>query len=211
LKDPAFAKFLVIANSAVPAALLGWDAYYNQLGPDRINAAEHTTGKLTLIFLFLTLAITPARKITGWNGFSHFRRILGLYAYFYACLHFGIYLTFDKSFNVASFIWDALHKPFILLGMVALTLLTPLALTSTNGAIKRMGAARWKRLHRLVYEASIAGVLHFYLALKRDVRQPLEFAAVLAVLLGFRLVEDLLKKKPAASRIVSATNDNTSG
>jgi methionine sulfoxide reductase heme-binding subunit len=207
LKDPAFAKFLVLINSAAPAALLGWDAYSNQLGPDPINSAEHTTGKLTLIFLLLTLSITPARKLTGWNGFSHFRRMLGLFAYFYAGLHFSIYFTFDKSFSVAGVIWDTFHKPFIFIGMLALLALTPLALTSTNGAIKRMGAAKWKQLHRLVYEASIAGVIHFYLTVKKDVRQPLAFAAVLAVLLGYRILAGLVKKKPSVLLVSGGKND----
>jgi DMSO/TMAO reductase YedYZ heme-binding membrane subunit len=190
MKDPAFAKFVLLINGAVPLALLCWDAYWNQLGPDRISAALHTTGTLALIFLMLSLAITPVRKFSGWNWLSHFRRMLGLYAFFYGSLHFLIYFTFDRSLSIASVIADTVRRPFILFGMACLLLMIPLAITSTNGMIKRLGAPKWKRLHQLVYVAAIAGVLHYEWLVKADHRIPNAFAALLAVLFAYRLLVD---------------------
>jgi sulfoxide reductase heme-binding subunit YedZ len=206
MKDPAFAKFVLLVNGAVPLALLCWDAYFNQLGPDRVAAALHTTGMLALIFLMLSLAITPLRKLTGYNWLSHFRRSLGLYAFFYGSLHFIIYFVFDRSLDIASVIRDTLRRPFILLGMTCLLLMVPLAITSTNGMIKRLGAAKWKRLHQLVYICGIAGVLHYYRLAKADHLLPDAFGVVLALLFIYRLVVDRvswLKKGRVMGRLGS--------
>jgi sulfoxide reductase heme-binding subunit YedZ len=138
--------------------------------------------------------------LTGWNYFSHFRRMLGLYAFFYGLLHLTTYLAFDRGFNLLSVASDTAKRPFILAGMTALFLMIPLAVTSTNGAIKRMGAARWKRLHSLVYPAAIAAVLHYYLLVKADVRLPIAFAISLGFLLAYRAVANRLatvRRKPS--------------
>jgi sulfoxide reductase heme-binding subunit YedZ len=195
LKDPQFAKLVVFINSLLPGVLLGWDAYQRQIGPNPIEYALDTTGLTALVFIMLTLSVTPLRKLTGWNFLSHFRRMLGLFAFFYGSVHFLIYFGFDKSFSIHDVIAESIYKPFIMFGMAALLMMIPLAATSTNGIIKSMGAARWKKLHRLVYYIAIAGVLHFYLKVKADHRVPLMYAGVLAVLLGYRGITDAMKRK----------------
>ena len=161
MKDPRFAKFTVLVNGLVPAAMLIWDAWQHQLGVDPVTRAIHVTGLTALTFLVLTLAVTPVRKISGWNWLSHFRRMLGLFAFFYALAHFSIYFGLERQFSVSAVIRDALQNNFILFGMTALLLMVPLALTSTNASIKRLGAARWKRIHQLVYISAIAAVTHY--------------------------------------------------
>lgn len=201
MKDPRFAKFVLFVNGLVPLSLLGWDAYWHRLGADPIKFALHTTGMLALIFLILSLTITPARKLSGRNWLSHFRRMLGLFAFFYATLHFSIYFIFDQSRSLASVVKDTAEHRFILFGMTALLSMAPLAITSTNGMIKRLGSLRWKRLHRLAYVAGIAGVIHYYCVGKVVSLQALAFIGVLAVLLGYRLVGNRipsLRKKPIA-------------
>ena len=206
MKDPGFAKFVVLVNGSVPLAILCWDAYWHQLGANPVTFALRTTGMLALVFLTLSLSVTPLRKISGWNYFSNFRRMLGLYAFFYGCLHLLTYFAFDRSLDLGSTVNDVIKRPFILVGMTALLLMVPLALTSTNAMIKRLGAARWKRLHRLAYVSAIAGVLHYYLLVKADIRQPVAFACVLAILLGYRVVGDRIpsfrKKAPAVRMAV---------
>jgi len=163
------------------------DAARHQLGADPVNSATHTTGTLSLIFLMLTLAITPLRKITGWNFFSHFRRMLGLFAYFYLLVHLSLYIGFYQGFDFTRIFWDVVYRRFILFGMAAFVMLTPLAITSTNGMIKRLGAKRWKKLHELIYFAAIAGVIHYWMLVKADLSRPKAFAGVLTLLLGFRV------------------------
>jgi DMSO/TMAO reductase YedYZ heme-binding membrane subunit len=193
MKDARFDKFVVLVNGLVPLAMLGWDAYWHHLGANPIEFAIRTTGMMALIFLLLTLAVTPARKILDWNYFSHFRRMLGLFAFFYGSMHFLIYLGFYQSFSVPAVIADTARRPFILFGMTALFLMTPLAVTSTNGMIRRLGAARWKKLHRLIYISAASGVTHYWLLVKADTRKPLALAAVLGTLLLFRL---MVRKPP---------------
>lgn len=188
-QDPAFAKLVVFVNASVPLALLCWDAYWHQLGSNPVNFAIRTTGMLTLVFLLLSLAVTPARKISGWNFLSHFRRMLGLYAFFYCLLHLSTYFVFDRSLDFAGVVSDVAKRPFILVGMTGFLLMVPLAATSTNGMIKRLGGARWKKLHRLVYPAAIAGCVHYYMLVKADVRQPVAFMVALGLLLAYRILE----------------------
>jgi DMSO/TMAO reductase YedYZ heme-binding membrane subunit len=201
MKDPRFPKSVVVINSLVPLALLLWDAYYHHLGTNPVEYAIRTTGMLALIFLILCLTVTPLRKITGKNWLSHFRKMLGLFAFFYACLHLSTYFWLDRSLSIASVIQDTRSRPFILIGMTALLLMVPLALTSTNGMIKRMGSKNWKRLHTLVYPSAIAGVAHYYMLVKADTRKPIAFAVTLGILLGYRLLADRLPflkaRKPA--------------
>lgn len=195
--DLRFARLLVLVNCAVPLTLLGWDAWHHQLGANPVKFAILTTGLMALIFLLLTLAVTPLRKITGLNWLISFRRMLGLYAFFYACAHFLIFFSFDRSFSVSSTLSEMVKRKYLIVGSTALLVMVPLAVTSTNAMIKRLGGKRWRALHRLAYVAAIAGVVHYYMQVKKDVRQPLAFAAVLAILLGYRLVVYWQQRKPA--------------
>jgi DMSO/TMAO reductase YedYZ heme-binding membrane subunit len=196
MRDPRFAKLVVFVNSAVPLTMLAWDALHDNLGANPVEFAIRTTGMLTLIFLLLTLTVTPIRKLTGWNWLSHFRRMLGLYAFFYGCLHFLTYFGFYQSFNVKNVLADTIKRWFILFGMTALLMMVPLAITSTNGMIKRMGAKRWKQLHWLIYPAAIAGVLHYYLLVKADTTIPALFGVVLGLLLWQRVSGKSTLKSP---------------
>jgi len=195
--DLRFAKLLVLVNCAVPAALLGWDAWHHQLGANPVNFAILTTGILALTFLLLTLAVTPLRKITGLNWIIFSRRTLGLYAFFYASLHFLIFFFQDRQGSISSTLSEMIKRKYLIVGGIALLVMVPLAVTSTNAMIKRLGGKRWRALHRLAYVAAIAGVIHYYMQVKADVRQPLAFAAVLTVLLGWRVMEYFRRPKPA--------------
>jgi sulfoxide reductase heme-binding subunit YedZ len=195
--DLRFAKLLVLVNCAVPATLLAWDAWHHQLGANPVNFAILTTGLMALIFLLLTLLVTPLRKISGWNWIIFSRRTLGLYAFFYALLHFLIFFFKDRQGSISSTWNEMLQRNYLIVGSIGLLVMVPLAVTSTNAMIKRLGGKRWRALHRLAYVAAIAGVIHYYMQVKKDVRQPLAFAAVLAVLLGYRLVVYWRQRKPA--------------
>jgi len=199
-----FAKLLVLVNAAVPATLLGWDAYHHRLGANPVNFAILTTGMSALTFLLLTLAVTPLRKITGLNWIIFSRRTLGLYAFFYASLHFLIFFIFDRSLSISSTLSEMVKRKYLLVGITGLLVMAPLAITSSNAMIKRLGGKRWRALHRLAYVAAIAGVLHYYMQVKADVRRPLAFAAALAILLGYRLIvySRRPKLKPAATTAV---------
>src|SRR5208282_3308906 len=194
--DIRFAKLLVLVNAGVPLVLLGWDALHHKLGANPVNFAILTTGMLALVFLMLTMLVTPLRKITGWNWLIFSRRTLGLYAFFYATLHFLIFFSLDRSFSVSSTLSEMGKRKYLLVGITGLLAMAPLALTSTNAMIKRLGGKRWRALHRLAYVAAIAGVIHYYMQVKADVRQPLAFAAVLAILFGYRLMVYWRRPKP---------------
>jgi sulfoxide reductase heme-binding subunit YedZ len=142
---------------------------------------------LTLIFLMLSLAVTPLRKITGWNWLGMNRRVLGLYAFFYGALHFMTYVWFDRFFNFKSVGGDVVQRPFIAVGFACFLIMIPLAVTSTNKMVKRLGGKRWNRLHKTVYVAGMLGALHYWMLVKSDTRLPLTFAFVLALLLGYRI------------------------
>jgi len=204
--DIRFIKLLILVNGLVPLALLMWDQGHHQLGANPQNFLILTTGMMTLIFLVLTMAVTPLRKITGLNWLIQFRRMLGLFAFFYGCLHFLCFFSLDRGFSVSSTLTEMLKRKYLILGSTALLVMVPLAITSTNGMIKRLGGKRWRALHRLAYVAAIAGVIHYYMQVKADTRQPLVFAAVLAVLLGYRLVVHLRQRKPPAPAPTAKTN-----
>ena len=191
-----FPKLVIFINSLVPLALLLWDVYRKQVGPNPLDFATKTTGMLTLIFLSLTVAVTPLRKIFGINSLVKYRRMLGLFAFFYGSLHLLTYVWFDRLFNLKSVGQDVVRRPFILIGMTAFLLMVPLAITSTNKMVKRLGGKRWARLHRLVYVAAIAGVVHFWMLVKSDTRLPLTFAFVVLFLLGYRLLAKYLPAPP---------------
>ena len=202
MKDARFSKFVLFTNALVPLAMLLWDLYQKRVGANPLEFMTRTTGMLTLIFLTITLAVTPLRQITGLNWLVKFRRMLGLFAFFYGFLHLLTYIWFDRYFNLKSIPGDVATRPFIALGMLAFFLMVPLAITSTNKMIKRLGGKRWKRLHKLIYAASIAGALHFWLLVKSDARLPLTFAFVVLLLLAHRL---FVKFYPPGNPVPGAT------
>ncbi len=186
MKDTRFAKLVLFINSLVPLTLLLWDVYHHRVGANPLEFVTRTTGMLTLVFLLITLAVTPARKLSGLNWLVKFRRMLGLFAFFYGFLHLMTYVWFDRFFNLKSAAQDILARPFIAVGMTAFFLMIPLAITSTNKWVKRLGGKRWSRLHKVVYLSGIGGALHYWMLVKSDTRLPLTFAFVVALLLGFR-------------------------
>lgn len=187
MNDVKFNKIVIFINSLVPLALLVWDAVRGNLGANPVEFFLRTSGVLTLVFLLVSLAITPLRKYTGWNGLVKFRRMLGLYAFFYGFLHFTAYIGFDRSFSLSSAIGDIWQRPFIAVGIASFFLMIPLAVTSTNRMIKRLGGKNWQKLHRLSYLIAIGGVVHFYMIVKSDLTYPILFGLILAGLLGYRI------------------------
>jgi sulfoxide reductase heme-binding subunit YedZ len=197
-----FPKLVLFVNSLIPITLLLWDVYHKRVGPNPLEFATRTTGMLTLVFLCLALAVTPLRKIFSLNSLVNFRRMLGLFAFFYGALHLLTYVWFDRSFKLLSVGDDVVRRPFILAGMTAFVLMVPLAITSTNKMVKRIGGKRWASLHRLVYLAAIAAVVHFWMLVKSDTRLPLTFAFIVFFLLGYRL---LVKYSPPAAPTASTS------
>lgn len=193
MKDIKFAKVVVFVNAAVPLVLLGWDAYYHRLGANPLEYFTHTTGTLTLVFLLLTLAVTPLRKALGLPWMVKLRRMVGLYAFFYGFLHLTAYMWFDKSFNFGAVAEDVWKRRFILVGMFSFFLMIPLAITSTNAMVRRLGGKRWNLLHRLVYLSAAGGVVHYWLLVKADTRIPIGFGIALAVLLLARFLLKYLR------------------
>ncbi|MEJ7599767.1 MAG: ferric reductase-like transmembrane domain-containing protein [Kofleriaceae bacterium] len=186
--DAKFAKRLVLLNGLVPALVLVWDAYRGQLGVNEVNYAIRTTGLVGLIFLTLSLAITPLRRLTGWSMLIAVRRNLGLYGFFYILVHFVIFFVFDRGLSITSTLDEIYERVYLWFGFGALVMMIPLAVTSTDAMLSRLGAKRWKLLHRLNYPIVIAGVLHFYLLVKADVTRPVAFAVIVGALLGYRAV-----------------------
>src|SRR6266487_3494508 len=169
---------------AHPSDMSTWGA---GLGANPIEAMEHGFGDWTLRFLLITLSITPLRKLLRVPSLIKFRRMFGLFAFFYGCAHFTVYLWLDKFFNLHEILLDVGKRKYITVGFTGFVLLIPLAITSTAGWIRRLGGKRWLALHRLIYAAAIAGVIHYLWLVKADIRKPLEYGAVLAVLLGYRV------------------------
>jgi sulfoxide reductase heme-binding subunit YedZ len=188
MKDTRFSKFVLFINALVPLGLMLWDVYHKRVGANPLEFVTRTTGMLTLVFLMLTLAVTPVRRITRLNWLVKFRRMLGLFAFFYGFLHLLTYIWFDRYFNLRSVPADVASRPFIAIGMTAFILMVPLAITSTNKMVKRVGGKRWNRLHKLIYVAGVAGVVHFWMLVKSDTRLPVTFGFVLLLLLAFRVM-----------------------
>jgi ferredoxin-NADP reductase/DMSO/TMAO reductase YedYZ heme-binding membrane subunit len=188
LLETRFSKRLVIVNGLVPAGLLVWDAYHHQLGVNEVNFAIRSTGLVGLILITLSLLVTPVRRLTGWNRLIGVRRNLGVLGFCYLATHFAIFFLLDRQASVASTLTEIVKRRYLWFGTGALVLMTALAITSTDGMVTRLGARRWKRLHRLTYVIAIAAVLHYYMLVKSDVRIPLAFAAVIGVLLLYRVV-----------------------
>jgi len=197
MKDTRFAKVLIFINCLIPLALLLWDTYRKQVGANPLEFVTRTTGMLTIVFLLLSLTVTPLRRITGANWLVKFRRMLGLYAFFYGFLHLMTYVSFDRFFKLKTIPADVAQRPFIAVGMFTFFLMVPLAVTSTNRMVKRIGGKRWNRLHKLTYLAGVGGVLHYWMLVKSDTRIPLTFGFVLLVLLGYRLVMKYVPAKRA--------------
>ena len=180
-------KVLVFFLCLGPLGYLGWRAYHGRLTANPIEYITHYTGDYILIFLILTLSITPARKLLGLPQLIRFRRMLGLFAFFYACLHFLTYIVLDQFFDFAAMLDDVAKRKYITVGFTGFVLLVPLAITSSAGWIRRLGGKRWQQLHRLVYITAAAGVIHFYWLVKSDITRPVRYGAVVAFLLIFRL------------------------
>ena len=193
------AKPLVFVLCLTPLMWLGWQAFAGGLGANPIEATNRFLGDWGLRFLLISLAVTPLKAVLGLPVLMRFRRMLGLYAFFYVTLHLSSYIGLDQFFAWGEIWADIVKRNYITIGMTAFALLVPLALTSTKGMIKRLGGPRWKKLHMLVYPAAILGVFHFFMMVKADIREPLIYAAVLAVLLGYRLVARARRRPPRRS------------
>ena len=190
------AKPVLFLLALGPALWLTFRAFTGRLGANPVEDMLLTTGLWAFRFLLISLAITPIRRLTGWNRVIQFRRMLGLFAFFYAAVHLSIYLVFDQGLDIKFILADVAKRRFITAGMVAFLLLVPLAVTSTKGWIRRLGR-RWQMLHRLVYVSAAAAALHFIWKVKVVIGEPVYYAAILAVLLGFRLFWRLRTKTPA--------------
>jgi sulfoxide reductase heme-binding subunit YedZ len=198
-----WSKVIVFLLSLVPTGLLIAKAINGRLGANPIERITHETGDWILIFLVLTLAITPARKLTGLSDLIRFRKMLGLFAFYYGMLHFSTYMVLDKFFDFHDIWTDIAKRLYITVGFTALVLMIPLAITSTTGMIRRLGGKRWQQLHRLVYITAILGVIHYYWLVKSNITKPVFYGSLFAILLGYRLIvklKDKHKKARAQSR-----------
>jgi methionine sulfoxide reductase heme-binding subunit len=193
-------KVLVFAVCLIPLLNLGWRAWKQDLTANPIEYITHTTGDWTIRFLMITLAVTPLRMLFHLPQLVRFRRMFGLFAFFYVSLHFTTWFCLDKWFDFREMGKDILKRPFITIGMAALLMLIPLAVTSTDGWVRRLGYKRWQKLHRLVYLIALAGVIHYYWLVKSDVRLPLLYGAIWATLMLYRLAEWMKQRsrRPAA-------------
>ena len=196
ISTPTTLRFQQVLNPAaialclVPLGQLLYNAFTDNLGVNPIEAITRFTGSWTLIFLLLTLSVTPARRLSGYNGLIKLRRTFGLFAFFYAALHFLTYLVLDHFFDFHTVTQDIVKRPYITVGFLSFIVMIPLAITSTAAMIRRLGK-RWQQLHTLAYVAAIGGVIHFYWLVKADIRRPLQYGAVLGLLLGYRLITKL--------------------
>ncbi len=187
IKSFVWIKVLVFALALIPAARLVVGLFTGGLGANPVEHITHTTGTFALVFLMITLAVTPLRRLTGYASLIRLRRMLGLFAFFYTCVHLSTFVVLDHFFDPAAILQDVFKRPYITAGTVGFLLMAPLAATSTAGWIRRLGGRRWQQLHRLVYFSAIAGVVHFLWLVKADLQEPLIYAGVLAVLLGYRI------------------------
>jgi methionine sulfoxide reductase heme-binding subunit len=199
-------KVVIFLACLGPLAVLTWKAFHQLLGANPVDVITRSTGKWTLIFLLLTLAITPARRLLRTPWLIRFRRMLGLFAFFYGSLHLMTYVWLDQFFNLQSMLHDIAKRKFITAGMTAFALMVPLALTSTAGWIRRMGGKRWQKLHRLIYFSAAVGVIHFLWLVKADRSRPIAYGSVLLALLLFRVATWMLgrmRARPARPMITS--------
>ncbi len=206
-----WSKRAVFLLCLVPFGVLVWKALTGNLGPNPVETLQHTTGDWTLRFLVITLCITPFRKLLKVPDLIRFRRLLGLFAFFYACLHFLVYLGPDQNFSLAAMGKDVYKRPFITVGFTAFVLLIPLALTSTAGWIRRLGGRRWQMLHRLIYISAACGVIHYYWLVKSAVLRPLAYGAIVAVLLLWRLGDWLIRRGRSISAAAETRRASVNG
>ena len=204
MTNARFARLVVWVNGAVPGAILVWDAFHGQLGANPVNFAIRTTGLLALIFLIGSLTISPLRQITRFDALIPHRRILGLYAAFYAFAHFGIFFWWDREHDIPSTWHEIVQRKYIWFGMTALVIFIPMAITSTSGMVQRLGPKAWKWLHRLVYVAAIAGAIHYLNIGKFPSTQSMVFAAIFASLLVYRVVASHVTLRLAYDKLVKA-------
>jgi methionine sulfoxide reductase heme-binding subunit len=200
----AIFKFLVFFTCLVPLVRLVWKAFHDGLGANPVEVITHSTGTWTLVFLLVTLSISPVRKLSGALWLIRFRRMLGLYAFFYGMLHFATYIWLDKFFDIQEMSKDIYKRPFITVGFTAFVLLIPLATTSTQGMIRRLGR-RWQILHRLVYASAAMGVIHYLWLVKADRRIPEIYGIVLLILLVYRAIQKLTVHSNGLSNRASET------
>ena len=201
-------KPLAFLICTIPFGQLLYRAYINDLGANPIDTITRFTGSWSLFILLASLAVTPLRRVTGWNQLVRYRRMLGLFAFFYAMLHFSTYMILDLYFDFTAIAKDILKRPYITVGFSALVLMIPLAATSTSGMIRRLGK-RWQQLHYLVYVIAILGVVHFYWLVKSDISRPAQYGAVLALLLSFRLYHrwSAMPRRRVAPAVATAQKD----
>ena len=216
--DMPFARWGLILNLLVPIVLLAWDAKHQHLGVDAIHFALHTTGQIAVIYLALSLVVTPLRQVTGWSWLIQFRRSLGVYAFYYAAAHLTIYIVWDRGGSVRGAVYEITHRYYLAIGFASLALMAPLWATSFNAAIRKMGGANWKRLHRLAYVAAVLAGIHYYLQSKSYKLRPEIYLAVVGVLLAWRAVTAVVavsrRQAAAASGRRGASNvmaDNAGG
>jgi sulfoxide reductase heme-binding subunit YedZ len=197
-KQLTLLKAAIFLLALVPFARMAWLTVTGQL-VEPLEFITHGTGDWTLYFLCITLAVTPLRRLSNWNWLIKLRRMLGLFAFFYACLHFTTFIWFDHFFDVAGIWKDVRKRPFITVGFIAFVLLVPLAATSTDAMVRRLGGKRWRWLHRLIYLIAPLGILHFWWmkAGKNNFEQPILFGLIVALLLGVRVYWSLTKVQAA--------------
>lgn len=188
-------KPIVWLSCLAPLALLVYDGFTDNLTANPIELITNTTGIWTLRLVVATIAITPLRWLTGLNQLINYRRLIGLFAFFYGALHFTVFFFLDHQFDFGAMWTDVLKRPYIAAGFTAFVLMIPLAITSTKGWIRRMGGRNWNLLHKLVYITALAGVLHYYWKVKLDITHPVYYGMVVAVLLGFRVWRTFAKKR----------------
>jgi len=187
-------KALVFVLCLGPLARLVAGGFLDRLGANPVEMITHSTGTWTLTFVMITLSVTPLRRLSGWHWLARLRRMLGLFAFFYASLHFTTYIWLDQFFDVAAIAKDVVKRPFITIGFGAFAMLLPLAATSTDAMARRLGGKNWIALHRLVYVVAICGVIHYWWLVKRDITQPAIYALVLLALLGYRAAGSLKRR-----------------
>lgn len=196
-----YLKPVVFLACLAPLAWLLWRGFHQDLGANPIEAITHYTGDCTLTFLLITLAVSPVRKLTRQYWLINFRRMLGLFAFFYGVLHLMTWVWLDKFFDVHEMWVDVTKRKFITAGMTALLLMLPLALTSTTWSIRKLGGKRWQLLHRLIYFSAAAGVIHYIWLVKADLKKPLEYGFVLALLLLYRLATWIVSRSSAQAKL----------
>jgi len=190
----AWTKAVIFVLCLGPLARLVVGAPLDLLGVNPVETIRRSTGTWTLVFVLATLSVTPLRRFTGWHWLARLRRMLGLYAFFYAVLHLISYIWLEQFFDGAAIVKDIVKRPFITIGFAAFAMMVPLAVTSTDAMVKRMGGKNWTALHRLVYVLAVCGVIHYWWLVKRDITQPAIYGLVLLFLLAYRAVSAFRKR-----------------